>query len=298
MVESEEFPVRFVLMLDADDNRWLRTTANELNNLLQVISESTSFSLKMRLEDPEREKYASMARTSVYRAAHLVKMMLERTGQRESPEFAASFGATTLPTTLPPAPASPVITVPQPSVQATPFPQQNAPAATAPAPSAAPAAPLAGKLPLPNTVVPLAIRFPEIRIENPHGANELVMIVDDEDFVSLLAQRVLTDSGYKVVRAKDGFVAIDFYNKLKDEISLIILDFTMPIMDGAEVFDELRQINPRAPVVLSSGFTEQDKLKFMLAKGLRGFIPKPYTQQKLLLQVRSTLDAIKNENRL
>jgi CheY-like chemotaxis protein len=144
----------------------------------------------------------------------------------------------------------------------------------------------------------LAVRFPEIRIENPHGPNELIMIVDDEDFVSLLAQRVLTDSGYKVVRAKDGFVAIDYYNKLKDEISLIILDFTMPIMDGAEVFDELRQINPRAPVVLSSGFTEQDKLKFMLAKGLRGFIPKPYTQQKLLLQVRSTLDAIKNENRL
>ena len=142
------------------------------------------------------------------------------------------------------------------------------------------------------------MKFPEIRIENPQGANELIMIVDDEDFVSLLAQRVLTDSGYKVVRAKDGFVAIDYYNKLKDEISLIILDFTMPIMDGAEVFDELRQINPRAPVVLSSGFTEQDKLKFMFAKGLRGFIPKPYTQQKLLLQVRSTLDAIKNENRL
>jgi CheY-like chemotaxis protein len=56
-------------------------------------------------------------------------------------------------------------------------------------------------------------------------------------------------------------------------------------------------INPQVPVVLSSGFTEQDKLKWMLAKGLRGFIPKPYTQQKLLLQVRSTLDAMKGERR-
>ena len=121
------------------------------------------------------------------------------------------------------------------------------------------------------------------------------MIVDDEDFVTLLAQRVLTDEGYRVVTARDGFQALDIYKKIQDQIELVILDFTMPIMDGAEVFSELRMINPQVPVVLSSGFTEQDKLKWMLAKGLRGFIPKPYTQQKLLLQVRSTLDAMKSE---
>lgn len=89
--------------------------------------------------------------------------------------------------------------------------------------------------------------------------------------------------------------AIKIYTRLQNRIDLVILDFTMPIMDGAEVFDELRAINPRVPVVLSSGFAEQEKVKAMLAKGLRGFMPKPYTQQKLLMQVRTTLDAMRNE---
>jgi FixJ family two-component response regulator len=66
-------------------------------------------------------------------------------------------------------------------------------------------------------------------------------------------------------------------------------------MDGSDVFTELLQINPKVPVVLSSGFAEQERLRGMLAKGLRGFIPKPYTQQKLLTQIRSTLDTLQAE---
>ena len=122
-----------------------------------------------------------------------------------------------------------------------------------------------------------------------------MLIVDDEDFVTMLAQRVLADEGYRVIAAKDGFQAIDIYRRLRDQIALIILDFTMPVMDGADVFNELLQIDPKVPVVLSSGFAEQDRLRGMLSRGLRGFIPKPYTQQKLLTQVRTTLDALKAE---
>ena len=62
-------------------------------------------------------------------------------------------------------------------------------------------------------------------------------------------------------------------------------------MDGDAVFEELKAINPGVDVVLSSGFAEQNKIGAMLAQGLRGFIPKPYTREKLLQQVRSTLDA-------
>jgi FixJ family two-component response regulator len=66
-------------------------------------------------------------------------------------------------------------------------------------------------------------------------------------------------------------------------------------MDGSDVFEELLLIDPQVPVVLSSGFAEQTRLRTMLARGLRGFIPKPYTQQKLLTQIRSTLDALQAE---
>ena len=77
----------------------------------------------------------------------------------------------------------------------------------------------------------------------------------------------------------------------------MILDFFLPVMDGDAVFDELRALNPEVAVVLSSGFAEQSKLGNMLAQGLRGFIPKPYTRDKLLEQVRSTLDATRDSAR-
>ena len=131
----------------------------------------------------------------------------------------------------------------------------------------------------------------EYKILNPNSTRELILLVDDELEISELAAEMLTTEGYKVILAKDGFEALKFYHQLGDQIGLVILDFFLPVMDGDAVFDELRAINPAINVVLSSGFAEQSKLGAMLAQGLRGFIPKPYTREKLLEQVRSTLDA-------
>jgi two-component system cell cycle sensor histidine kinase/response regulator CckA len=99
------------------------------------------------------------------------------------------------------------------------------------------------------------------------------------------------NEGYKVILARDGFDALQIYQKMSKQIGLVILDFFLPVMDGDAVFDELQALNPNVNVVLSSGFAEQEKISSMLAQGLRGFIPKPYTREKLLAQVRSTLDA-------
>ena len=242
-------------MPSPEELQWVKSTANELNNLLQVITESSQFLQRFTGGNPEAARYYDMMRSALDRAAQLSKTMLERSGQLSdrsgSPKVHPFPGPGSFGSEPPPA-------------------QQHSSASAA---------------------------HVEVRIANAQGPRELILIVDDEDFVTLLAQRVLTDEGYRVATARDGFQALDIYKKLRDEINLVILDFTMPIMDGAEVFNELRMINPLVPVVLSSGFTEQDKLKWMLAKGLRGFIPKPYTQQKLLLQVRSTLDAMKSERR-
>jgi CheY-like chemotaxis protein len=243
-------------MPSSDELHWVKSTANELNNLLQVITESSQFLQRFTGGNPEAARYYDMMRSAVDRAAQLSRSMLERTGEPVERQSKLH-----------------------------PFPGPGS-FGTAPAPAQSRQG-LQGSERLAHV---------EIRIANSEGPRELILIVDDEDFVTLLAQRVLTDEGYRVVTARDGFQALDIYKKLQADIKLVILDFTMPIMDGA-VFSELRMINPQVPVVLSSGFTEQDKLKWMLAKGLRGFIPKPYTQQKLLLQVRSTLDAMKGERR-
>ena len=132
---------------------------------------------------------------------------------------------------------------------------------------------------------------PEIPILNPEGARELVLIVDDEPEIAEFASTILAEEGYKVIVARDGFEALKIFQQIHREIGLIILDFFLPVMDGDAVFEELKAINPAVDVVLSSGFAEQNKIGAMLAQGLRGFIPKPYTREKLLEQVRSTLDA-------
>ena len=227
-------------MLDAEEIRWVKSTANELNNLLQVISESSQMLERLSDGTSDTEKYFAILRNGVDRAAKVTRMMVERVGGY----------AQDMPAPLP-----------------------------APAPVA--------------ETRPAAAR--DVKVFNPNGPLELVMIVDDEDFVTFLAQRVLADAGYRVIVAKDGFEALEIYRKAGADIALIILDFTMPVMDGADVFDELRQLNPHVSVVLSSGFAEQERLRTMLAHGLRGFMPKPYTQEKLLTQIRATLDTLKAE---
>ena len=126
---------------------------------------------------------------------------------------------------------------------------------------------------------------------NAKGNRELILLVDDEVEIAELASEMLAEEGYKVIVAKDGMEALRIYEKISRHIGLVVLDFFLPVMDGDAVFDELRALNPQVNVVLSSGFAEQSKIGAMLAQGLRGFIPKPYTREKLLEQVRSTLDA-------
>ncbi len=246
-------------MLDPEEIRWVNSTANELNNLLQVITESSQFLEKFCEENSDTNKYFGILRNGIDRAARVTTMMLERASKYEHEPQSLGVAPT-----------------------------------TAVPPSLFPQAKMETKEPKSSRDQDVA-EVGDVKIWNPSGKRELIMIVDDEDFVTVLAQRVLSDQGYRVIIAKEGFQALDIYKRFESQIDLIILDFTMPIMDGSEVFNELREINPKVPVVLSSGFTEQDKLRWMLAKGLRGFIPKPYTQEKLLLQVRSVLDALKNE---
>lgn len=144
----------------------------------------------------------------------------------------------------------------------------------------------------PSNPSPMVLSREGIEINNPTGPRELIMLIDDEPMVNMLATEMLTYAGYRVVSALEPFRALDIFRKIGDQIDLVILDFTLPIMDGSEVFEELLQIRRDVAVMLSSGYAEQAVIRAMLARGLRGFLPKPYTEEKLLAQVRSTLDAL------
>lgn len=246
-------------MLDHEDLKWIATTSTELNSMLQQISRYADLARQHKGEFNyiellgERVELATKTAQSLF--DHVTSRILEGSASRTIPR-------------------EPTFTVVRKEDSARPSGRASAKGT--------------GKTRAAASEIPS-----EIKVINRKGKRELILIVEDEVEIAQLAAEMLAEEGYRVVIAHDGFEALRIYQQIGNQIGLIILDFFLPVMDGDAVFDELRTINPNAVVVLSSGFAEQSKLGNMLAQGLRGFIPKPYAREKLLAQVRSTLDAAK-----
>ena len=104
----------------------------------------------------------------------------------------------------------------------------------------------------------------------------------------MLAQRVLTGDGYRVVTARDGFEAIELYRKLRDQISLIILDFTMPVMDGWEATRRIKAADAtrHIPVIALTANAMAGDRESALAAGCDDFDTKPIDFPRLLEKIR------------
>ncbi|HEY4745171.1 MAG TPA: response regulator, partial [Desulfuromonadaceae bacterium] len=102
-----------------------------------------------------------------------------------------------------------------------------------------------------------------------------VLLVDDEETIRGIGREMLKELGFDVVTANDGREAIEMY-KSRSDIAFVILDLTMPHVDGEQCFRELRVVNPDIRVIMSSGFSEQEVTQKFVGKGLAGFIQKPY----------------------
>jgi DNA-binding response OmpR family regulator len=100
---------------------------------------------------------------------------------------------------------------------------------------------------------------------------------------------MLLRAGFEVVVAADGREAVEKFGAHKDAIDLVILDLTMPDLDGEACFRELRRLKPTVRVILSSGYNEQDVVNRFTGKGLAGFVQKPYTAEELLSKIREAL---------
>ncbi|MFL6585036.1 MAG: response regulator [Chthoniobacterales bacterium] len=262
-------------MLDHEDLKWIATTSTELNSILQQISRYADLArqhkgaydyielLGDRVELASKTAQALFDRVTT----RILAGSAERAAAAPDPSRPPSF---TVVRPAEPGPASPAKSKATKTASRTkneaPEPKKTAAAAR-------------GQIPA------------SIKVLNPKGNRELILLVEDEVEIADLAAEMLTDEGYRVIIARDGFEALKIYQQIGKQIGLVILDFFLPVMDGDAVFDELRILNPNAAVVLSSGFAEQSKLGNMLSQGLRGFIPKPYSREKLLEQVRSTLDS-------
>ncbi|MDD5284720.1 MAG: ABC transporter substrate binding protein [Desulfuromonadaceae bacterium] len=103
-----------------------------------------------------------------------------------------------------------------------------------------------------------------------------VLLVDDEETVRDIGREMLQELGFTVISANDGNEAIKMFKAIPG-IDFVILDLTMPQMDGEECFRELKQLKSDLKVVISSGFSEQEVSQKFAGKGMAGFIQKPYT---------------------
>ncbi|HEY2138666.1 MAG TPA: response regulator [Chthoniobacterales bacterium] len=129
----------------------------------------------------------------------------------------------------------------------------------------------------------------------PGSRTRRIMVVDDDPAARVLAKRIFTEAGFEVSTGQSGFECLEKFRKAPNSFDLIVLDLSMPFMDGEETFRHLRAIKPNVVVLLSTGFLTQaqDRIDRMLAAGMAGFIRKPHRPDELLAQVYATLQRVK-----
>ncbi|MGB9080187.1 MAG: PAS domain S-box protein, partial [Desulfuromonadaceae bacterium] len=113
-----------------------------------------------------------------------------------------------------------------------------------------------------------------------------VLLVDDEETIRGIGTEMLKELGFTAITAADGLEAVETYSSAPD-IAFVILDLTMPHMDGEQCFRELKRLNPDVKVIMSSGYNEQEVTRKFIGKGLAGFIQKPYNLSTLQEVVRT-----------
>ena len=125
--------------------------------------------------------------------------------------------------------------------------------------------------------------------EEPVGGTETVLFVDDEESLRLLAMEMLGRLGYRVLTAGNGLEAVKTFSERRGEIAAVILDMIMPGMGGEETFHRMKEIDPSARILLSSGYAVEGGPQSLMSAGAAGFLPKPYRVGTLAAALRRVI---------
>ncbi len=117
-----------------------------------------------------------------------------------------------------------------------------------------------------------------------------VMVVDDDEAIRQLGKTTLEGAGLNVITADDGRDAVRVFEENHEEIHLVLMDMTMPHLNGREAFQELKRIREDVKVILSSGYSEQEATRRFKGDGLCGFLQKPYKPHDLINKVQPFLE--------
>jgi CheY-like chemotaxis protein len=214
-----------------DPARKTTEAASELNNLLEIISGTSSAIENIWTGNDGSQKYFDMLRASVDRAAKVTAQLAEHAGGTD------------------------------------------------------------------KTILlhPELVRFarPRKAPEPEPRTKRHLLVVDDEPMALVLAKRILSEADFDVTTAQSGFECLDLFRKRPRHFNLVLLDLSMPFMDGEETFGRLRGINPDVVVLLSTGFVAQERLDRMVAAGMAGFLRKPHRPDEMVAHVQRILESVK-----
>ena len=146
-----------------------------------------------------------------------------------------------------------------------------------------------------RAILPIMERKTKMKIQEKSNHDKkntdakTILVVDDEEAVLDVTSTMLECAGFKVLKAMDGREGVAVFSQHKERIALVLLDTTMPNMDGEEAFRELTRIEPKIKVILSSGYSEQEATSHFIGQGLAGFIQKPYSLNQLIDKLNEVL---------
>jgi len=117
----------------------------------------------------------------------------------------------------------------------------------------------------------------------------VVLMIEDEEHIRIVFRDAMFDEGVMVVGTATGEDGVKFYNEHHHEISLVVLDLSLPGISGEETFKRLKVIDPKVRVVVSSGFPNEDVTKKFDGTGVIGYLQKPYNYVTLVNSVNRFL---------
>ena len=128
------------------------------------------------------------------------------------------------------------------------------------------------------------------------GGTETILIVDDHETVWDFLIDGLQQLGYSVLLAENGIDAVDIYAENPNCIDLVLLDMIMPKAGGHTTFYRIRELDPQANILLSSGFVSENEVADLLKVGAAGFLPKPHRLADVAREIRRVLDLNPRKN--
>jgi PAS domain S-box-containing protein len=117
----------------------------------------------------------------------------------------------------------------------------------------------------------------------------LILVADDDEVVLQVATRILARQGFSILTARDGREALTLLEERPGEVTAVLLDLVMPVMNGADALIEIRRLRPELPVILSTGYSAAEAASRLAGLAVDGFVQKPYRRDQLVSALRRAI---------